>query len=158
MYIHQIVVYTLLRQQIKTQQIWWIWRTLLKWTVNMREWQRHNVCFLCKSMNMYLDAEYGNALTVCKKTLMLTSKHLDKRSVTLRGLLWMISTPYRIPAAQLKRTSTSPYFLLAFLVKKSCRLRAMQNILKGKVVIQHLKIIWSHLYKFWYKLFTSRVA
>ena len=36
--------------------------------------------------------------------------HLDKRSVILRGLLWMISTPYRIPAAQQKRISTSPYF------------------------------------------------
>ena len=72
---------------------------------------------------------------LCVKIAMLTFKHLDKRSVTLRGLLWMMSTPYRIPAAQQKRTSTSPYFLLVFWLKK------LQNIPKGKVEIQHLKII-----------------
>ena len=63
---------------------------------------------------------------------MLTLKHLDKRSVTLRGLLWMISTPYRIPAAQQKRTSTSPYFFASVLVKKAVDYVPCRIFLKGR--------------------------
>ena len=48
--------------------------------------------------------------------------------------------PVQNTAAQQNRTSISPYASLVFWLK-SCRLRAMQNIPKGKVAIQHLKII-----------------
>ena len=52
----------------------------------------------------------------------------------------MIVTLYSIPAAQQKLTLTSPYVKLAFWLK-SGGLRVMQNSPKGKVAIQHLKII-----------------